>query len=115
MTLKQFYEDVANGLNTEEIKLKAEEQLTKLNKRDEKKNAKNEPLLDAMREIVSDEPMTASEIKPLFEDNAYTIQKVSALLRILKDNEEIKVVPVKREGKSAQNAYILIDEEVEEE
>lgn len=114
MTLKEFYENVAKGNTNKEIMEKALDQLTKLNKRNEKRNAENAPLLEEMQEILTDaEPLTAGEIKPLLSEGKYPIQKVSALLRIMRENGEVKIVPVKRTGKSAQNAYVLLEEEEE--
>lgn len=93
---------------TEDIIEKATAMLEAVNKRASKQGKENEPLLEEIRAILSDEPKTASEVRTVLGEELYTVQKVSALLRILFKNDEVEKLPVQREGKSAQIAYSLI-------
>lgn len=107
MTNKEMLENIVNGNINEEVQAKAAILLHNLNKRDAKRNAENEPILADIREVLVGEAKTAQEVR----DNLgqiHTIQKISAMLRILRADGIVEVVPVKREGKSAQNAYQLV-------
>ena len=113
MTEKQMLTKIVElgigGELTEDIVTKATENLSKRNRANEKLAEENEPLLEAVRVALGGEDyLTASETLEAI-DLDLTVQKVSALIRMLVQSEEVETKPVKRVGKSPQNAYRLIE------
>ena len=108
MTRREMFEAIVNGNVTEEVVAMAQSELVKMDERNEKrKNAPsktaiaNEPIKAQIVEILTHEPLTASEVA-----NAVGIstQKASALLRQI---EGLTVTEVKVKGKGKVKGYAL--------
>ena len=108
MTRREMFEAIVNGNVTEEVVAMAQSELVKMDERNEKrKNSPsktaiaNEPIKAQIVEILTHEPLTASEVA-----NAVGIstQKASALLRQI---EGLTVTEVKVKGKGKVKGYAL--------
>ena len=101
MTRREFLETVKNGTINEEVIAKAEELIVKMDAENEKrknrvskKALENEPVKEAIKGVLGDEPKTATEIGT---EVGISTQKASALLRQI---EGLTVVEVKtKKGK----------------
>lgn len=108
MTNREFYNAIiANEIN-EEVIAHAQKAIESLDARNEKrKNSPskaqiaNEPIIKAIAEILTNEPMRASEIA---EKVGISTQKASALVKKV---EGVKVTDVKVKGKGVQKGYAL--------
>lgn len=108
MTNREFFEKVIATVSDEELVAKATEELAKLDARNakrkntpSKKSVENEPIKDAIKAVLSDTPLTASEIAEKVE---ISTQKASALLKQI---EGLTVTDVKVKGKGTRKAYAL--------
>ena len=108
MTRREMFEAIVNGNVTEEVVAMAQNELVKMDERNEKrKNAPsktaiaNEPIKAQIVEVLTTEPLTASDVA-----NAVGIstQKASALLRQI---EGLTVTEVKVKGKGKVKGYAL--------
>ena len=101
MTRREFLEAVKNGTINEEVIAKAEELIVKMDAENEKrknrvskKALENEPIKEAIKGVLGEEPKTATEIGA---EVGISTQKASALLRQI---EGLTVVEVKtKKGK----------------
>lgn len=108
MTQRDFYNAVINGTITEDMVTFATEAIAKLDVRNAKRAERpsktqiaNEPIIKAISEILTDEPMLASKIAELC---GISVNKASALAKKV---EGVKVVDVKVKGKGTQKGYFL--------
>ena len=108
MTNREFYTAVINANINEEMTSFATEAITKLDVRNAKRSEKpsktqiaNEPIIKAIREVLTDEPMLASKIAELCK---ISTQKASALVKKV---EGVQSVDVKVKGKGTQKGYFL--------
>ena len=108
MTNREFYNAVITNAITEEVIAHAENALVKLDERNAKRantpsktQIANEPIIKAIAEVLTSEPMRASEIA---EAVGISTQKASALVKKV---EGVNVVDVKVKGKGTQKAYSL--------
>ena len=108
MTNREFFNAVIANEITDEVIAHATESLTKLDERNAKRASKpsktqiaNEPIIKAIAEILTDEPMLASKIAELCE---ISTQKASALVKKV---EGVQSVDVKVKGKGTQKGYFL--------
>ena len=106
MTRREFFEAVANceGIDSE-LKLFAEKEIEKMDARNAKRRAnpskkavENEPIKDAIRKVLTDEPQSAKEIAEKVE---ISTQKASALLRQM----DVTVSEIKVKGKGKVKGY----------
>ena len=116
MTKREFYTAIKNGKIDEQVKLFATNELEKMDAVNEKrrntlsKKAKeNEPLLDKIeREILTEEPKTATDVAAVLE---VSVQKASGLLRCLVEDGKAAKVDVKIKGKGIQKGYSKVEAE----
>ena len=113
MTNREFYTAVINNqMNgteiTDEMVTFAKEAIAKLDERNAKRASKpsakqkeNEPIVKAISEVLTSEPMLASKIAELCE---ISTQKASALVKKV---EGVQSVDVKVKGKGTQKGYFL--------
>ncbi|MBP3908122.1 MAG: hypothetical protein J6D33_04280 [Turicibacter sp.] len=108
MTQREFYNAVINGTITEDMVTFATEAIEKLDVRNAKRAERpsktqiaNEPIIKAISEVLTDEPMLASKIAELC---GISVNKASALAKKV---EGVKVVDVKVKGKGTQKGYFL--------
>lgn len=108
MTNREMFEAIVNGNVTDEVVAKAHEEIEKLDARNakrkntpSKKAIENAPIIEAIKGVLGEEPLTASEIAEKVE---ISTQKASALL---KQVEGVKVTDVKVKGKGTRKAYSL--------
>lgn len=119
MTNREFYEMVTLFVNDsdlivdkdglgERLIAKATEEIAKLDARNasrkdkpSKKSLENEPIKEAIKSLLIEEPMTASEIA---EKVNISVQKASALLRQI---DGLTVTEVKVKGKGKVKGYSL--------
>lgn len=108
MTQRDFYNAVINANISEEMTSFATEAIAKLDERNAKRASKpsakqkeNEPIVKAITEVLTSEPMLASKIAELCE---ISTQKASALVKKV---EGVKSVDVKVKGKGTQKGYFL--------
>ena len=108
MTNREFYTAVIADTQNEELKAFATEAIAKLDERNAKRASKpsakqkeNEPIVKAISEVLTDEPMLASKIAELCE---ISTQKASALVKKV---EGVQSVDVKVKGKGTQKGYFL--------
>ena len=108
MTNREFYTAIVNGTITEDVITHASEAIVKLDERNAKRSSKpsktqiaNEPIIKAIRDILTDEPMLASKIAELCE---ISTQKASALVKKV---EGVQTTDVKVKGKGTQKGYFL--------
>ena len=108
MTQRDFYNAVINANINEEMTSFASEAIAKLDARNAKRaNTKsktqiaNEPIIKAIAEVLTSEPMRASEIA---ETLGISVQKASSLVKKV---EGVQSVDVKVKGKGTQKGYFL--------
>ena len=108
MTQRDFYNAVINANINEEMTSFATEAIAKLDARNAKRASKpsakqreNEPIIKAISEILTDEPMLASKIAELC---GISVNKASALAKKV---EGVQSVDVKVKGKGTQKGYFL--------
>ena len=108
MTQRDFYNAVINANINEEMSSFATEAIAKLDERNAKRASKpsktqiaNEPIIRAISEVLTSEPMLASKIAELCE---ISTQKASALVKKV---EGVQSVDVKVKGKGTQKGYFL--------
>lgn len=108
MTNREFFEKVIAEVTNEELVEKAKVELAKLDARNarrastpSKKAKENEPIKKAIRDVLSAEPMTASEIASKV---GISTQKASALLRQI---DGLTVTEVKIKGKGKVKGYSI--------
>lgn len=99
MTNREFYQAVINEVANDELKTFAQDAIAKLDKRNENRSNKpsktqiaNEPIKKAITELLTDKPMSATEIAEKVE---ISTQKASALCRQLVNDGVAKVTDVK--------------------
>ena len=108
MTQRDFYTTVIATVDNDELKAFAENAIAKLDERNAKRASKpsktqiaNEPIVKAIAEILTDEPMLASKIAELC---GISTPKASALVKKV---DGVKVCDVKVQGKGTQKGYFL--------
>lgn len=108
MTKREFLEMVIAEVKNDELKTFAENEIEKMNARNakrastpSKKAKENEPIKQAIRDVLGAEPMTASEIASKVE---ISTQKASALLRQI---DGLTVTEVKVKGKGKVKGYSI--------
>ena len=108
MTNREFYTAVIASVDNEELKTFATEAIAKLDERNAKRASKpsakqkeNEPIVKAISEVLTSEPMLASKIAELCK---ISTQKASALVKKV---EGVQSVDVKVKGKGTQKGYFL--------
>ena len=111
MTNREFFEAIINGTINDEIKAHAEEAIEKMDARNAKRAntpsktaIANAPLIEKIKEVLTNEPQTASVIG---EKIGETVYKASGLLREMAKHEEVLVVDVKVPKKGKQKGYYL--------
>jgi len=108
MTQREFYNAVIAETSNTDLAKFAVEALEKLDARNAKRAEKpskvqiaNEPIVKAISEILTDEPMLASKIAELC---GISVNKASALAKKV---DGVKVTDVKVKGKGTQKGYFL--------
>ena len=108
MTNREFYTAIVNSDLNDELKDFAKSAIEKLDVRNAKRSERpsktqiaNEPIIKAIADILTDEPMLASKIAELCEISP---QKASALVKKV---EGVQSVDVKVKGKGTQKGYFL--------
>ena len=108
MTQREFYNAVIADTQNADLANFAVEALEKLDARNAKRSSKpskvqiaNEPIIEAISRVLTDEPMLASKIAELCE---ISTQKASALVKKI---EGVQSVDVKVKGKGTQKGYFL--------
>ena len=108
MTKREFFEAVIANVEIGELVEFAKCEVAKMDERNAKrKNAPsktqiaNEPIIKAIAEVLTNEPMRASEIA---EAVGISTPKASALVKKV---DGVKVVDVKVKGKGTQKGYYL--------
>ena len=108
MTQRDFYTAVINANLSEDMSTFASEAIAKLDARNAKRASTksktqiaNEPIIEAISKVLTDEPMLASKIAELCE---ISTQKASALVKKV---EGVQSVDVKVKGKGTQKGYFL--------
>ena len=109
MTKREFLNAVITETQNEELKAFATSEIEKLDVRNAKRSERpsktqiaNEPIIKAIAELLTSEPMRASEIA---EKCGITTQKASALVKKV---EGVQSVDVKVKGKGTQKGYFLV-------
>lgn len=109
MTNREFFTAIVNSDLNDELKAFATDAIAKLDKRNAKRASKpsktqiaNEPIIKAIAELLTSEPMRASEIA---EKCGITTPKASALVKKV---EGVQSVDVKVKGKGTQKGYFLV-------
>ena len=108
MTNREFFTAIVNSDLNDELKAFATDAIAKLDVRNAKRAERpsktqiaNEPIIKAIADILTDEPMLASRIAELC---GISVNKASALAKKV---EGVKVVDVKVKGKGTQKGYFL--------
>ena len=108
MTQREFFTAIVNSDLNDELKTFATESIAKLDARNAKRSSSpskvqiaNEPIIKAIGELLTDEPMLASDIA---ESLGISTSKASALVKKV---EGVKVSEVKVKGKGIRKAYSL--------
>ena len=108
MTQREFYNAVIAETSNADLAQFAVEALEKLDVRNAKRAEKpskvqiaNEPIIKAIAEVLTSEPMRASEIA---ESLGISVQKASALVKKV---DGVQSVDVKVKGKGTQKGYFL--------
>jgi predicted XRE-type DNA-binding protein len=108
MTKREFFEAVIEAVEDAELKLFAEKEIAKMDERNakrkaspSKKSVENEPIKEAIRNVIGADPLTASEIA---ETVGISTQKASALLRQM---DGLTVTEMKVKGKGKVKGYAL--------
>jgi hemoglobin-like flavoprotein len=110
MTQREFYNAVINSTDNAELAQFAVEALEKLDARNAKRSSKpsktqiaNEPIIKAIAEVLTSEPMRASEIA---ETLGISVQKASSLVKKV---DGVSVTDVKVKGKGVQKGYFFAE------
>ena len=108
MTNREFYNAVISNEITEEVIAHAQNALVKLDERNAKRantpsktQIANEPIIKAIAEVLTSEPMLASEIASAV---GISTPKASALAKKV---EGVNITDVKVKGKGTQKGYYL--------
>ena len=109
MTNREFYANViASETMSDEMKQFAAEAIAKLDERNAKRAAtptktqkENEPIIKAIAEVLTNEPMLSSDIASKLN---LSVSKVSALVKKV---DGVQAVDVKVKGKGVRKAYFL--------
>ena len=108
MTQREFYNTVIATTDNDELKDFATSAIAKLDERNAKRAAKlsktqiaNEPIIKAIADLLTSEPMLASEIASALE---ISTPKASALVKKV---EGVSVCDVKVKGKGTQKGYFF--------
>ena len=108
MTQREFYNGVIAETTNADLAQFAVEALEKLDARNAKRSEKpskvqiaNAPIIKAIAEVLTSEPMRASEIA---ETLGISVQKASALVKKV---DGVQSVDVKVKGKGTQKGYFL--------
>ena len=108
MTQREFFTAIVNSDLNDELKAFATESIAKLDARNAKRSSTpskvqiaNEPIVKAIHDILTDEPMLASKIAELC---GISVNKASALAKKV---DGVKVTDVKVKGKGTQKGYFL--------
>lgn len=108
MTNREFFTAIVNGTLTEEVIAHAQSSIEKLDARNaarkdkpSKKSLENEPIKEAIKALLTEEPMTASDVAEKVE---ISVQKASAILRQI---DGLTVTEVKVKGKGKVKGYSL--------
>lgn len=111
MTNREFFENIINGTINEEIITHAREAIEKMDARNARCAGKpsktalaNAPLIEEIKEVLTNEPQTARTIADKF---GLTVQKASALLRQIVADGGAEVTEVKVPKKGKQKGYFL--------
>ena len=112
MTKREFYVAVSNGEMDEELMNYATAEIEKMDAANEKRKEKtskkaeeNQPLIDRIvNEILTDEPMTATDIAAVIE---LSVQKTSALCRAAVAQGKAVQSEVKVPKRGMMKAYAL--------
>lgn len=118
MTFKEFYNGVlAVDEVNEELKEFARVQLEKANNRNSKNSEKraeeNKAIAIAIKSVLNDNPMTASEISHALNGD-YTTQKIAPIVKRLVADGEVNAVEVKVNGRKANGYTLATTEEIAE-
>lgn len=95
MTYREFLEAIANGVLNEDIQKEAIAIIEKEDQQKEARRAKsrerNAPIVEAVMDYLDDKPKSATEIleNVFAEDSTITVQRVSAVLRMLYESGEL--------------------------
>lgn len=110
MTRREMFEAIVNGNVTDEVVAMAQNELVKMDERNAKRKGRpsknalaNEPIKAHILEVLTNEPMTATEVAQRVE---ISTQKASALLRQI---DGLVVTEVKVKGKGKVKGYALGD------
>ena len=108
MTQREFYNAVITSAISDELTTFATEAIAKLDARNAKRSSTpskvqiaKKPIVKAIRDILTDEPMLASKIAELC---GISVNKASALAKKV---DGVKVTDVKVKGKGTQKGYFL--------
>ena len=108
MTNREMLTAIVNGELTEKVKAKAKAEIEKLDARNaarkdkpSKTQKENEPIIKSISELLTEEPMLASDIA---EKLKISVSKASSLVKKV---DGVKVTEVKVKGKGKRNAYSL--------
>lgn len=108
MTRREMFEAIVNGNITDEVVNMAVKEIAKMDERNARRKSKpsknavaNEPIKAHILEVLTDVPMTATEVAQKVE---ISTQKASALLRQI---EGLAVTEVKVKGKGKVKGYAL--------
>ena len=111
MTQREFYNAVIADTKNADLANFAVEALEKLDARNAKRSSKpskvqiaNEPIIKAIAEVLTSEPMRASEIA---ETLGISVQKASALVKKV---DGVSVTDVKVKGKGTQRGYFFAEQ-----
>ena len=109
MTNREFFNAVISAEINDEVIAHAKESLEKLDIRNAKRAERpsktqkaNEPIIKAIADLLTNEPMLASEIAEKCE---ISTQKASALVKKV---EGVSVCDVKVKGKGTQKGYFFV-------
>lgn len=109
MTQREFFTAIVNSDLNDELKAFATESIEKLDVRNAKRAERpsktqiaNEPIIKAIAEVLTSEPLRASEIA---EACGISTQKASALVKKV---EGVQSTDVKVKGKGTQKGYFLV-------
>lgn len=108
MTNREMFTEIVNGNLTDEVKAKAAEEIAKLDARNAARKGKesktqkeNKPIIEAIANLLTDEPMLANAIAEKLE---ISVSKASSLVKKV---EGVKITDVKVKGKGVRKAYSL--------
>ena len=111
MTMREMLTKVKNNEITEEVIAKANEEIAKLDARNASRKEKptktqleNEPIIKAISELLTTEPMLATDIAGALQ---ISVPKASALAKKV---EGVQITEVKVPKKGKQNGYFLLAE-----